>query len=62
MQTDIGDHSDMDMIMLSLYNSREREKDDWEMLFREADTRFKHVKMWVPEGAMLGIVEATWEP
>ncbi|KAL1874202.1 hypothetical protein Plec18167_006139 [Paecilomyces lecythidis] len=53
---------DMDMIMLSLYNSREREKDDWDMLFREADPRFRNVKTWVPEGAMLGVVEATWVP
>lgn len=48
--------------MLSLYNSREREKDDWDMLFREADPRFRNVKTWVPEGAMLGVVEATWVP
>lgn len=51
----------MDIIMLSLFNLREREKEDWEMLFREADLRFGTVKIWVPEGAILAIIEATWE-
>ena len=49
----------MDMIMLSLFNSREREMEDWQTLFQQADTRFTNVKVWIPEGATLAIVEAT---
>lgn len=49
----------MDMIMLSLFNSREREKEDWQDLFQQADTRFTNVKVWIPEGATLAIIEAT---
>lgn len=50
----------MDMIMLSLFNARERSKDDFEQLFAEADERFQQVKVWKPEGSSLGLVEATW--
>ena len=48
------------MIMLSLFNSRERGPEDFEKLFKDADQRFKDVKVWKPEGAQLGLVEATW--
>ena len=48
--------------MLSFFNSREREKADWENLFREADERFAEVKIWTPEGSSLAIIEATWRP
>ena len=48
------------MIMLSLFNARERERSDWEQLFMEADCRFKDVRVWVPEGATLAIIEAVW--
>lgn len=50
----------MDMIMLSLFNSRDREEKEWEILFTQADTRYKNVKRWVPSGASLAIIEATW--
>ena len=50
----------MDMIMMSLFNSREREKKDWEALFAEADSRFQDVKVWQPAGSQLGLIEATW--
>lgn len=50
----------MDMIMLSLFNARERENSDWEQIFSEADARFKDVRIWVPEGATLAIIEAVW--
>ena len=48
----------MDMIMLSLFNSRERETEDWQSIFQQADTRFIKAKVWVPEGATLAIIEA----
>lgn len=50
----------MDMIMLSLFNARESEYSDWEQIFKEADARFKDVRIWVPEGATLAIIEAVW--
>ena len=52
----------MDMIMLSLFNSREREKEDWQSIFQQADTRFTNVQVWIPEGATLAIIEATLGP
>ena len=48
--------------MLSFFNSREREKADWEILFHEADERFAEVKVWTPEGSCFAIIEATWRP
>ena len=50
----------MDMIMLSLFNARERERADWEDLFRQADPRFRALRVWVPGGATLAVVEAVW--
>ncbi|KAI9728204.1 MAG: hypothetical protein M1828_004665 [Chrysothrix sp. TS-e1954] len=50
----------IDMIMISLFNSREREKADWQDLFKSADSRFQHVTMWKPQGSQLGLIEATW--
>ncbi len=50
----------MDMIMLTLFNSRDREEKEWVMLFSQADTRFRDVKTWVPNGASLAIIEAVW--
>lgn len=53
--------SEMDMIMLTLFNAREREKTDWIDLLQKADPRFKNTKIWTPEGATLAIIEAYWE-
>lgn len=50
------------MVMLSFFNSHERERDDWERVCQEVDQRFKFVDAWVPEGAALGIIEAVWQP
>ena len=50
------------MTMLAFFNSREREKHDWMVLFREADERFKDIKMWTPDGSSFSIIEATWAP
>lgn len=50
----------MDMIMMSLFNARERSKEDFEQLFAEADARFQQIKVWKPEGSQLGLAEATW--
>ena len=48
------------MIMLSLFNSRDREEKDWAMLFAQADKRYTNLKAWVPEGSSLAIIEAVW--
>ena len=49
------------MVMLSFFNSRERERDDWERICQQVDSRLKFVDAWVPEGAALGIIEAVWD-
>ena len=51
----------MDMLMLTLCNARERDRDDWKMLFHEADSRFHFIGAYVPKGSSLGIIEAKWE-
>ncbi|KAL9095947.1 MAG: hypothetical protein Q9165_001945 [Trypethelium subeluteriae] len=51
---------DMDCIMLSLFNARDREEPDWVKLFERTDSRFKDIKVWMPQGASLAIVEAVW--
>ena len=48
------------MIMLTLFNARERDRADWEALFEQADARFRDIRVWVPEGATLAIIEAVW--
>ena len=50
------------MVILSFFNSRERERDDWACVCHEVDPRFNFVDGWVPEGAALGIIEAVWQP
>ncbi|CAK3814349.1 O-methyltransferase [Lecanosticta acicola] len=50
----------IDMIVMSLFNARERSKEDFEAVFAEADPRFQQVKVWTPEGSQMGLVEATW--
>ncbi|KAF5870961.1 putative o- protein [Botrytis fragariae] len=51
----------LDMIMLSMHNSREREAEEWQDLFLEADPRFGVLKIWTPIGASLAIIEAVWQ-
>ena len=48
------------MIMLSLFNSRDREEKEWKMLFGQADARYTNVQIWLPSGSSLAIIEATW--
>ena len=56
-----NEESSMDLIQLSIGNGRERQKSDWEELFRSADARFKLVNTYLPEGAALGIVHVIWK-
>lgn len=48
------------MTMLTLFNSKERDADDWKLVFEKADVRFKKIKIWVPKKATMAIIEATW--
>ena len=50
----------MDLVTLSLFNAREREEAEWRVLFKEADERFTGIKIWVPNGATMAIIEARW--
>ncbi|KAF7923145.1 uncharacterized protein EAE98_007850 [Botrytis deweyae] len=51
----------LDMIMLSMHNSRERKAQEWQDLFLEADPRFGGLKILKPIGASLAIIEAIWQ-
>ncbi|TGO84974.1 hypothetical protein BPOR_0444g00010 [Botrytis porri] len=51
----------LDIIMLSMHNSREREAEEWQDLFLEADPRFGVLKIWTAIGASLAIIEAVWQ-
>ena len=50
----------MDMLMLTLFNAREREEDDWRALFEQADPRFKVVRVSSAPGGGSGVIEAVW--
>ncbi|MCJ1244006.1 hypothetical protein MMC30_001203 [Trapelia coarctata] len=52
----------IDLIMLVIQNSRERELDDWAKLFEVADKRFKFLGGKLPPGSKFWILEASWEP
>lgn len=49
------------MLMMTLFNAREREIDDWVQLFREADARFRFVDAKRPEVGTMGVILAEWE-
>ena len=51
---------EIDMIMLSAFNSYEREKEDWERIFREADKRFGKVSFEIMESSLMGVIEVVW--
>lgn len=50
----------MDLNMLSILNARERDADEWESLFAEADPRFEFQDVKRPNGSNLAIIEAIW--
>ncbi|TVY28476.1 O-methyltransferase [Lachnellula hyalina] len=51
----------MDLTMMEVQNSRERDLDDWAKLFREADERFVFKGGKQPEGSSLWILEVEWK-
>ncbi|KAF2236496.1 putative O-methyltransferase [Viridothelium virens] len=51
-----------DTLMLTLFNSQERDEEEWIDLFRRTDQRFRFVGMSTPEGANLSTLEFEWAP
>ncbi|CAG8957850.1 hypothetical protein HYFRA_00000190 [Hymenoscyphus fraxineus] len=49
-----------DMLMMTLFNSREREKADWIELFKEADERFCFLDAKKPTVGTMGVIVAVW--
>jgi hypothetical protein len=60
-KTDKGFHNDYDIYMLTFQNPKERTTDDWTMLFKEANPRFRLTRVYQPPKSSLAIVEVTWE-
>lgn len=51
----------MDLIMMALFNARDREAEEWKDLFAKADGRSAQIKVWTPPGSFMALIEATWE-
>ena len=47
--------------MLELFNSKERDADDWVGLLRQADERFRLVDIKRPLRSKLSFIEISWE-
>lgn len=47
--------------MLGMQNSKERDPNDWENLFHDADSRFKLVGITIPPKSKLAIIEVCWD-
>jgi hypothetical protein len=51
----------MDTIMMSLFNSRERDVDDWEMIFEAASLNYGGFRATrVKENPATGIIQVEW--
>ena len=61
LNADEGRNSSMDLTMLEIQNSCERELDEWAALFHKADKRFRFLGGQQPEGSNLWILTALWE-
>jgi len=51
----------MDLVMLTLLNAQDRTKDEFEMLFKKADPRYRFLGATRPKGCRMSIIEAVWE-
>lgn len=50
------------MIMLTLFNARERDQDNWKALFEQVDPRFKFVSAKrTKENSPPAVIVANWE-
>jgi hypothetical protein len=53
--------SSMDTIMMSLFNSRERDVEDWEMIFEAASLNYGGFRATrVEENPATGIIQVEW--
>lgn len=50
----------MDLTMLEIQNSQQREIDDWKDLFKRADDRFEFVSGEQPSGSRLWVLKVRW--
>ena len=50
----------LDMVVLSCFNSSERTTMDWQRLFEEADIRFRFDNAITPQGSTMSIIQAIW--
>ena len=50
------------MVMMMLFNAKERELDDWKWLVEQADGRLKFSSARQPQGSLLWILEWIMEP
>lgn len=46
---------------MAMLNAKERGRDDWAGLFREADERFRFLGVRDPPGSQMSFIEACWE-
>lgn len=51
----------VDLMMLSIHNSRLRDGEGCQTLFQETDSRFGTIKCWTVPNAALSINESVWE-
>lgn len=54
--------SKMDVAMLQLLNSQERDEEEWKTLFKRADARFQFVGCRLCKEAGMALIEFRWEP
>lgn len=50
----------MDLTMLEIQNSKERDLDEWITLFKRADARYSFKGMTQPPGSSLALLEVIW--
>lgn len=46
--------------MIAIFNGRERDADEWRLLFDRADSRFHFVGVKQPEGSSFAMMVAIW--
>ena len=49
------------MLMMTLFNGRDREEDDWVQLLRQADPRYKFISATRPPVGTMGVMEVLWK-
>jgi hypothetical protein len=50
-----------DLVMLELFNAKERDDEEWARLFHTADARFMFRGVQFLRGSKLAIIEASWD-